>query len=301
MAGKWTGSFSFKTGVVRRKDIGYVVLLSDEMLAEKVPHAEFAVWNAGKWFDCGRADWRPAGACVIRKPIEQLVAVGEFGGVRVVGSGDDHEEQIGNKESDPEDRGPLRCARTIGTRVYAVGMDRQAYRRDGLNAWSAIDQGARPPADSEEVVGFESVDGFSEKELYAVGWDGEIWQYDGKKWKQIDSPTNLILTDVCCGDELAYACGRQGLLLEGRGSKWRVIKQDAIDDDIWGLAWYKGELYLSTMGAVYVLRDGAIEDVEMGDDEPETCYTLSAADGVLWSTGAKDIMAFDGKKWTRID
>lgn len=28
---------------------------------------------------------------------------------------------------------------------------------------------------------------------------------------------------------------------------------------------------------------------------------MSAADGVLWSFGAKDIMAFDGKKWARVD
>ena len=34
---------------------------------------------------------------------------------------------------------------------------------------------------------------------------------------------------------------------------------------------------------------------------PKTCYRLSADDGVLWSIGAKDVLAFDGKTWTRIN
>jgi len=37
------------------------------------------------------------------------------------------------------------------------------------------------------------------------------------------------------------------------------------------------------------------------DDKPATCLRLTAADGVMWSIGAKDVLSFDGKTWTRID
>ncbi len=37
-----------------------------------------------------------------------------------------------------------------------------------------------------------------------------------------------------------------------------------------------------------------------GEDIPATCYHLSAADGLLWSIGAHDVMEFDGKRWTKI-
>jgi len=301
MAGHWTDLFSFTTGAVRRRDVGYLVLSEDKLRRKKIPHSGFVVWQAGKWFDCGEGDWNTTSAIVIRRPKEQLVVLGEFGAMMFVGSGDQHQEIIAAPDSSVEDRGPLRCVRLIGERLYVVGMDRQVYRRDGLNKWSAIDEGARPTGKSDDVVGFETVDGFSEKEIYAAGWEGEIWFYNASKWRQLHSPTNLILTSLCCGGELAYACGQTGLVLEGRKDKWRVIEQDVTEDDIWGLAWYNGALYLSTMSAVYRLQKGKFELVEMGEDEPKTCYHLSAADGILWSIGSKDVMAFDGKKWTRID
>jgi hypothetical protein len=62
-------------------------------------------------------------------------------------------------------------------------------------------------------------------ELYAVGWQGEIWHYDGEKWHQLPSPTKLVLVDVCCaGDGTVYACGREGLLLKGRDQTWEIVE-----------------------------------------------------------------------------
>jgi hypothetical protein len=301
MAGYWTDLFSFTTGAVRNRGFAYLVITDDEMREKKMPHFSLIVWQEGKWGDAGRFTWNCTTTIVVHKPKEQALAVGEFGDVLLLGSGDKHEEKISAPDSNPEDRGPLRCARFVGSRAYVAGMDRQVYRRDGVNRWTAVDAGTRPPEGSNDVVGFEGIDGFSEKEIYAAGWEGEIWMYNGLRWKQLHSPTNMILTNLCCGDDIVYACGRGGLLIEGRGDKWRVIEQDVTDDDIWGLAWYNGELYLATLGAVYRIHGDRLELVEMGDDEPETCYHLSTADGVLWSIGAKDVFAFDGAKWRRID
>lgn len=302
MAGHWTDMFSFATGVLRNRSTGYVVLSDDNLNSQKVPHSGFVVWHNNQWMDGGRTNWPTAGVAVIRSPAEQLCAVGLYGDVLLLGSGDRHEEQIGAGGELPKMRGPLRGVRTIGGKVYVVGMNCQAYRRDNVNVWVNIDRGARPDLENRQIVGFEAVDGFSDKEIYAAGWDGEIWVYDGSMWRQADSPTNLVLTGLCCAQNgVAYATGRRGLLLRGRDNQWEIIEHSNIIDDIWGVAWFNNKLYLATANALYTLEGDNLHLVDMGKDPPKTCYCLSAADGVLWSIGAKDIVAFDGNEWTRID
>ena len=235
-------------------------------------------------------------------PLEQVIFLGETGQITCIGSGDIHDEQVGSDKSSPADRGPMRGIRTIGEQVYAVGMNRQVYRRNIVGGWSCIDDGARPPKNSDIVVGFEATDGFDEKEIYSVGWDGEIWQYDGKIWSNKISPTNLILVDVCCaGDGTVYACGRVGTLIKGRRDKWESIDQPSFTDDIWNLVWFRDKLYLSTFDCIYTYEDDSLIKVNFGNDPPETCFHLSVRDGVLCSIGAKDVMIYDGKTWSRIE
>jgi hypothetical protein len=303
MAGHWTDKFSFVTGAIRNRDLGYLVLSDDKAAERKIPLAGFVQWKPNEWADGGQVKWRVAGAVVVRNPIEQLCAVGEFGDVQFLGSGDKHLEVIGKGKRSPKHRGPLRGVRVVDDRVYVVGMDRQVYRRDGINQWIEMDKGARPTATNDDVVvGFESVDGYSANELYAVGWDGEIWSYSGSVWAQISSPVNVVLLDVCCaGDGMVYACSRNGGLIRGRAGQWEVVDLKGFNDDIWSLAWYKGRLYLASMDNLFTLGIRGLELVDVGTERPSTCYDLVCDAGVLWSVGAKDVIAFDGHRWTRID
>src|SRR5262249_11807282 len=153
-----------------------------------------------------------------------------------------------------------------------------------------------------KVVSFEAIDGFSTDEIYAAGRNGEIWRHDGSRWNRLDSPTDMILTNVCCaGDDNVYVCGRNGTLLRGRDDRWHMIEQQVTNEDFWGLVWYEEKLYLSTVHFVYTFAEGVLEPVDFGADVPRTCFQLSAADGVLWSIGAKDVMSYDGNRWTRVD
>ncbi|MNZ15639.1 hypothetical protein D3C78_325930 [compost metagenome] len=302
MAGHWTHTFSFVTGAVRFFDLSYIAMSGDELDREKIPHSYFSEWDSGTWRDLGKTLWPTAGIAIAKTPIQQMCAVGMYGGVKLAGSGDVHEEQIGANQEAIRARGPLRGVRTIGQHVYVVGMNRQAWRRDDAHQWTSIDQAARPADGSKEVVGFEAVDGFAESDIYAVGWNGEIWHYDGSGWHQKQSPTNIVLTRVlCAGNGVVYASGRKGLLLKGRDDSWEVIDHQSMIDDIWDLAWYHDKLYLSTMHGLFTLDQDKLLAVDFGEDSPNSCYHLSAADGVLWSIGGKDIMAFDGNNWTRID
>lgn len=294
----WPQDTTFAHGTVRYKDLVYVCVCHDDLLNRKAPHSSFTAYDQGKWTDAGDRDWDTVSMSVVKRPIEQMIAVGEYGKAWLYGSHDDHEEVIKEGKMTAKDRGSLRVVRGIDGIAYAAGMDRQVWRRDGANRWTCIDQSMRPRP-RENLVGFEGIDGFSAKDIYAGGWGGEIRHWDGKKWKAIDSPTNSNLTNLVCANDVVYAVGRLGLLLRGRANRWRVLEQE-VGEDLWGLAWYRGKLWAASMDQLYVLEKDVLVPVEFDDDRPETCYHLSAADGVLWSIGPKDLFVFDGKEWERV-
>ncbi|MEY4561754.1 MAG: hypothetical protein RLZZ618_1031 [Pseudomonadota bacterium] len=302
MSGHWTDSFSFLDAAIRSRDIVFVALSGDAAAAEKIAVTNFTQWRPDAWGNGGNTAWRTAGVAIAQYPLVQLIAVGEFGGALLLGSGDRHEELIETPDSSPDNRGPLRGVRRIGDDIIVVGMDRQVYRRTGENAWATFDKGIPRSTDPKVITGFESVDGRSMDDIVAVGWDGDIWVCDHGQWVQQASPVNTVLLSVCCAEDgLTYACGRNGLLIRGRAGQWEVMDQGVFAEDLWSLAWFNGKLYASSMDAVYVLEDGELGPVYMGEDQAKTCFRLTAGDGVLWSIGAKDLMCFDGTAWTRID
>ena len=66
----------------------------------------------------------------------------------------------------------MRSVRAIEGVAYAAGMMRQVYRRDGANSWSPIDKGMRASRE-DKVCGFEAIDGFTHRDIYAAGYKGE--------------------------------------------------------------------------------------------------------------------------------
>ena len=295
---------SYVAGAPRDPRYCYLVLTLDELSAEGTRHSVLMAWADGRFGKAGQTAWHTAGLAALRAPREHAVAVGEYGHCAAYGPGGYLvRERIGDDDTGPRRRGPLRGVRAISGGVYVVGMDRQAYLRRAENDWIAIATGLPPRDPGAEPVGLEAVDGFGESDIYAVGWNGEIWHFNGAQWRPVASPTNLILTGVCCaGDGKVYACGRHGLLVAGRGDSWSVIVQSVITDDVWGLAWFQDRLYLATFTTLYSLRDDVIMIVDTGSDPAESFYHLSVwGDDVLLSTGAKDVMAYDGTAWVRID
>jgi hypothetical protein len=299
-------------GSVRSTIYCHILRTIDAVDPAETPHAYACYWvsDEGGWgwtpddFASSKVLWTPLSAATCDHPQCQMIAISPWGHVLVDGKGDFHEEVIRDQDKAPVERkGKLLRVRGIGQRAYVVGMGRQVYRRDDAHRWTPIDQSVLVPADNMQLLGFNSIDGFSETDIYAVGLKGEIWHFNGKRWQQLDSPTNRILNDaVCAGDGQVYACGDEGFLLRGRNDNWSIITDESFKRDIWNLCWFADRLFIATTQGLFFLNDkGQVKSVDFGGDMPKTTYHLSARDGILWSIGSKDIMQFDGKTWTRID
>jgi len=299
--------FQISTGTVRDRERAYLLATKHSLLERQIPHTRIFTRRRGSWGSFDLHDRTLYSASVCFKPAERFVAIGEAGTgqptrARLIGGGEVTDEVIEDGENSPARRGPLREVRGIaGGRAYAVGTCRQVYRRDVAGIWTCIDQTARTPIGKITDSCFESVDGFSETDIYAVGWGGEMWHFDGQKWTALASLTNLDLHKVrCAGDGKVYACGQVGTVLRGRGSLWEIVEQDVTKQDFWGLEWFGGVLYLCTTRFVFRLEDDHVVQIDFDGEPPETCYHLSAADGRMWSIGARDVMEFDGQEWASI-
>jgi hypothetical protein len=303
MAQQWTAQFSYVNGVVRDSGAGALALVYDELAAQHIEHTVPLVWSAGQWLRTAveKLDFATVSMAIVHKPFRQAAYLSAQGHVYFVGAGSESEELIITSTSSPQDVGVMRAIRCIAGETYAVGVQRQAYRRVGVGQWECV--GNAPNIGSRDgASSFEAIDGFSRSELYAAGRHGELWLFDGSRWTACDSPTNVTLTDVCCAsDGWVYICGTLGTLLVGRGAQWRIVDHGITLEELRSVRELNGRIYLSTDHQVFRLEDGTLEPVDFGGDRPQTCFHLSGARDALWSVGAKDVLAFDGAAWSRID
>ena len=286
---------SIRAGVVRQEDIGYI-LACDPKKEENVPHVKIFKWHGGK-FSESWANFNAHTVCLITDPDLALIFMSLNGNYAI------HSEKsvagnIFNNSYPPPKQpryGDIRSISEIGGKAYAVGFEGMVYRLDDLTKWTRIDE------DLLRIFDIEAIHGFDAADIYAVGYRGELWHFNSKTWTKHELPTNAYLTTVkCTGDGTVYIAGHGGILIRGREHMWEIIDHKETIDDLWDLEWFEGELYISTMSNVYQLKKDGLELVNFGDNPPKSCYQLSSAKGVMWSIGEKDIMSFDGKKWTRI-
>jgi hypothetical protein len=288
---------SFLTGAPMSADSGWVVMAIDELAAQEIEHSAILKYIGGdfaaiciKMFRTRAVLWLPGR--------HEAVFVGDNGECTSIDANDvDHDEYVTSSARSPRNTGHLRAATRLDDDVIAVGMERQVYRRDASGAWSDMMQGI-PESSPEGVTGFECVLAISANEMYAAGWRGDIWTFDGVTWRQIDSPTNLVITGMCAApDGSIMACGRNGLLLSGRHDSWKIVREGACPTDLWSLDGSTGKVFAAGLRHLFLLtEDGA----ELVGTDAQSHGELIYGAGVLWSMGEKDFLSFDGVAWKRI-
>lgn len=281
-------------GAARFHDLLYVISKGKTLLKDEIAHTSVVAMDGGDWADCVDTAWNSTAIAVARRPSEKMVVIGEDGEVVTYASGKSKKEAL---KPAPV---MIRNAREIAGVVHACGMKRQVYKRVGDGKWVAMNA---PLAAATEEAGFEAIDGSSETDVYAAGWGGEVWRYDGKSWSPCESPTRVILSAVCCApDGTVYVAGQQGVLLKGQGTSFAVVAwAEDVTSDLWDLCWFRGKLYVATLSALYTLEGNRLVKVDFGEAGTPTCYGLATAEEVMWSIGRDDVASFDGTTWKRYE
>ncbi len=296
----WTDTASFIDALITDKGVIYVTTNYDELIKDEVPFTEISRQFPDKtnvWENYGEVRWDAAAICFSTNPERDLITISVTGLAYISKPDSPYQEVIASASAQASSIGLIRSARTISGKTYACGMRGQVWKREGRDHWVFM---------TEELPrknGFESLDGFNENEIYAAGWEGEIWQFDGERWTQHDSGTNVILVDIiCAGDGQVYAVGRGGMLVRGRGAAWEAIKLD-IPVDLWSLAWFKGELYACSTRDIFKWNGETFLPMQIEGDRPKTLQYLNVSTHgeELCVVGPKDLFRFDGTTWTRID
>ena len=201
------------------------------------------------------------------------------------------EEIIPDAGTGPGKFGYLSDIRFINGRLYAVGVGRQAYRRDNAQ-WVRFDGEIRLKSTK---VGFRAIDGLSEDSIHAVGYDGAIWYFDGRAWKEAHSPTNQTLEAVrVASPGLCYVCGKSGVVLRGYRDSWELMKSD-VRENFWGIESFKNHIYLATTSGLFIINGGSLQKMDL-ERKVEGRKLYSNGDE-MWSMEHHEIWIFDGKSW----
>lgn len=285
-------NFDMVRGVLLDDHRSITGMVDSALIERKIDHCFFRVLSPGNSVS---ADRYVAWSCVSASSNagDDAVFLGEAGQLAQIKAGSVTEARITGPDIAIRNRGPLRALRKIDQFLFAVGMNWQVYRGSFAGGWSNISCPA-----PEGIVGFEAVDGFDIDEVYCVGWDGAIWWFDHGTWHMVDSPTNVVLTGVCCAqDGVVYAAARNGLILTGRRGDWKILEQDTIVDDVWSIAQAADAIYFATNRVLFRF-DG--HDIMPIRTPAATFFDLHAASGAVLSIGAKDAVLFDGTTWQKL-
>lgn len=302
---KKTDGLSYVTGFVQNKGYLFALMRYDELEEAGHGDTDIARWDrANKRWASFSLEWAATHLHVASTPTPfAAYATGPEGRVVIKTASKADEELIFPGADGPEGLGDIRDLRLIGETLYATGMNRQVYRRKPTGGWVRADTGVVITKPSLKTVhGFNSIDGRSEKDIYAAGFGGEMWRFDGKRWRQIESPTNLMLDRVrAVAKDRVYICGKEGVLLRGHLDAWEVVDHGGTDDELWDVEIFEDAIYLATDDAVFRLNDDdELEPVKLGKKNV-TCGALHANDGVLMSVGRSHVLyTEDGRKWHEI-
>ena len=209
---------------------------------------------------------------------------------------------IGTGREMPSTLRVLTSSRVIGRHLYVAGMQRQVFRLAvGGVEWERFDETCLVPRDVPEIAGFGAIDGDSDGSIYAVGYGGEIWRHDGRRWQRCPSPTNVKLVSIrAAGSDNVLIGGGNGILICGGGERWSLIEQTVTTQTIVAIEWHRGSFFVATgQGRIYRIIGQELHRIELPDSA--SAHWLHSDGAWLIALGYRAAYAMDpAGQWARM-
>lgn len=290
----------FVGGLAVESDYVHVIAYLHEFDLDPTEYSRIYFYDNGEWTSDECQYQIVSMARMVTDGTPTYYYLGRRGEVVVLDGTERREERIKGAGTGAGTYGYVSEIREIDGNLYACGANRQVYRRFS-DGWRPIHDQILHGKPHTVEFSFKSIDGTAESNIFAVGFEGEIFHYDGNVWTQVDSPTNIHLHRVLCIDEdLVYVCGDDGTVIRGEKGKWQLVDSEDVTENFWGLCVYNDDVYVSSVTSLYKLTKSGLSEIKV-PLRPKTHWgQLYTSDDVLWSMGSHDIVRFDGKKWRRI-
>lgn len=184
--------------------------------------------------------------------------------------------------------------------AWAVGENRQIYKRIELEKWEKIDKGF-DKAKGIFKVGFKDIDGFSDNDIYAVGGKGDVWHYNGSKWAKCQFPSDEQLNTICCAkDGFVYIASRNSIW-KGKENEWSKLCDIDVPLSLNDCCWFKDKLWITHDYGI-LIWDGEKVETEVAYKDmilPLKGY-LDCTDDFLFVANLHAVWSFDGEEWTEV-
>lgn len=293
---KSSENWVFRRGVVRDESTAYISSQPAEVGLQDGTFTQVLRWTPGTW---GHFDipWEVIAMEFAPGLSPCLISLGAYGDIYTARQTGFATETIDFGEDGPAARGNLRDLRIIGNYVYAAGMMRQVYRKlvlqvgDATIPWERFDAGLLDDFTNDRISGITSIDGMNTDELYACGWGGEIWWFNGKRWQPVESPTNVKLERIFCDNiNRMIAVGQSGVVITGRGHVWNEVNNEVTREQFWGGCNFQGRSLLATQHNLYELMpDNRIIEIALSHGDPVSSGWLCCDSNVVWSIGSEHL------------
>lgn len=184
--------------------------------------------------------------------------------------------------------GELTRARPVGDAAFVVGQCGQVYRLAD-NGYQEYSFGLR----DDDGPDLEGIGGLSDAFLFACGVGGVILRCDGRRWMELDSPTDVNLSAVLVENERSvFFCGDAGTLVHLQDDQWTVHESDP-ERNYWDICLFAGAPLLVHGSGLDQFVAGSFRPLDPSPSPDNTFYRADADAMKLLSTGPDDVFIIE--------
>jgi hypothetical protein len=272
-----------------------------------------------KWFYHDLPKWNIVSTCFKPStPTDEraVCALSEEGDVEILmRSGTVIEKIIDAGLESDRGIGYLTRIRCVDGDLYACGDQNQVYKRNN-GQWNHIDDGIlvsssfEIPAKAKNMRAailnavredscLYDIAGQSSNDIYAVGANGCILHYNGRKWSRLKQITAADLYEIHLTESNdLIIVGSKGTVISGnQKSGFKVELRKKYDSDFTSISEHQGELFIGASDGIYKKTDTTLIRLPLNLHD---ISNIESSGNVLWAASSNKILKYENQQWSVI-